>query len=46
MILGIFFGGMATGICLGVLIFYIIFREDLKALNEFNKRQEKYKEMI
>ena len=38
--------GLATGLCAGSIIFYIIFHSDIKAVKEFNERQEMYKRRI
>ncbi|WP_458456192.1 hypothetical protein [Methanobrevibacter sp.] len=38
--------GLCTGVIAGLIVFYILFREDFKALDEFEERQEKYKKMI
>jgi len=38
--------GLITGLCAGLILFYILFYEDLKALKEFNERQERYRKMI
>lgn len=42
----IFLIGLTTGTVAGLILFYIIFREDMKAVEEFNERQERYKRMI
>lgn len=38
--------GLTTGSIAGLILVYILFGEDLKALDEFEKRQERYKRMI
>lgn len=38
--------GVITGLCAGLILFYILYRDDLKALDEFEKRQERYRKMI
>lgn len=42
----VFIIGLITGLVAGLILFYFLFREDLKALDEFNKRQEKYRKII
>lgn len=42
----VFLLGLLTGLATGLILFYILFHEDLKALDEFEERQEKYKRMI
>lgn len=41
----VFFIGLLAGILAGIVLFYTIFYEDMKAVEEFNERQEKYKKM-
>lgn len=38
--------GILVGDLSSFLIFYLLFRDDLKALDEFEKRQERYRKMI
>lgn len=38
--------GFGTGIFVCTVLFFIIFYEDIKAVREFNDRQEKYRKMI
>lgn len=38
--------GLTTGIVTGLILFYILFRDDLKAMDEFEERQERYRKMI
>ena len=38
--------GLTTGIVAGLILFYFIFRDDFRAVEEFNKRQEDYKRRI
>ena len=38
--------GLTTGIIASGILFYIIFYEDIKAVKEFNERQERYRRMI
>ena len=38
--------GLATGLLASSILFYIIFYEDIKAVKEFNERQEHYRRMI
>lgn len=42
----VFLLGLFTGMFASVILFLIIYREDLKAEKEFDKRQEKYKKLI
>ena len=42
----VFLLGLTTGIFAGVILFFIIFYEEIKAVKEFNERQEKYRKMI
>lgn len=42
----VFILGLTTGLVASLILFYFIFYEDLKALDEFEKRMEKYKRMI
>ena len=42
----IFLIGLTTGLLAGVILFYIIYYDELKAAREFNERQEQYKKMI
>lgn len=47
MIIGIIFLlGLTTGLVAGLILFYILFHDDLKALDKFDKRQERYRRMI
>ena len=41
----VFILGLITGLVAGLILFYILFYEDMKAVKEFNERQEKYKKM-
>ena len=38
--------GLTVGTVAGLILFYLIFHEDLKALDEFEERQERYRKMI
>lgn len=38
--------GLFTGLCAGLILFYILFYDDIRAVKEFNERQGKYKRMI
>ena len=38
--------GLITGIVAGLILFYLIFRDDFRAVEEFNQRQERYRKMI
>ena len=42
----VFILGLTTGICASSILFYILFYEDMKAVKEFNRRQERYRKMI
>lgn len=42
----VFIMGLTVGLVAGLILFYILFREDFKALDEFNKRQERYRRMF
>ena len=42
----IFISGLITGLLAGLILFYFLFHDDLKALDDFDERQEKYKRMI
>ena len=42
----VFILGLTTGTVAGLILFYIIFREDMKAVDEFNDRQKRYRKMI
>lgn len=42
----IFLLGLITGIIAGLILFYFLFHDDLKALDDFEERQNKYKRMI
>ncbi|WP_295588764.1 hypothetical protein [uncultured Methanobrevibacter sp.] len=42
----VFIIGLITGLVAGLIVFYLLFREDFKALDEFEERQEKYRKMI
>ena len=42
----IFIFGLITGVIAGLILFYILFHDDLKALDDFDERQERYKKMI
>ena len=42
----VFIMGLTTGLCAGLILFYFLFWDDFKALDEFRKRQEKYRRMI
>ena len=42
----VFILGLITGMFASLILFLIIYREDIKPKEEFNKRQEKYKKMI
>lgn len=42
----VFILGLTTGLFTGLIVYLIIYREDVKAVKEFNKRQEKYRKMI
>lgn len=42
----VFIIGLTTGMFASSVLFYIFYYEDIKAVREFNKRQEKYKRMI
>ena len=42
----IFSLGLITGIVAGLILFYFIFRDDFKAVDEFNRRQEDYKKRL
>ena len=47
MIFEIFFLlGLITGLLAGLILFLIIYSDDLKALEEFEDRQERYRRMI
>ena len=41
----IFISGLITGLLAGLILFYFLFHDDLKALDDFDERQEKYKKM-
>lgn len=41
-----FFIGLILGVLAGIILFYTIFYEDMKAVDEFNKRQEHYKKWL
>lgn len=38
--------GLTTGSIAGLILFYFIFWDDIKAAKEFNKRQNRYRKMI
>ena len=38
--------GLTVGLVAGLILFYFLFYEDLKALDEFEERQERYRKMI
>lgn len=42
----VFIIGLILGLVAGLILFYLLFREDFKALDEFEERQEKYRKMI
>lgn len=42
----IFIFGLIIGVIAGLILFYILFHDDLKALDDFDERQERYKKMI
>jgi len=42
----VFLLGLTTGILTAVILFYIFYYEDIKAVKEFNERQEHYRKMI
>ena len=42
----VFILGLLTGIIASSILFYILFYEDMKAVKEFNNRQERYRKMI
>jgi len=42
----LFFIGVIIGIIAGILICYAILYKEIKAVKEFNKRQERYRKMI
>lgn len=42
----VFILGLTTGLVAGLILFYLLFGEDLKALDDFEERQQKYKKMI
>ena len=41
----IFLTGLFTGLVAGLILFYFLFHDDLKAADEFEERQQKYKKM-
>lgn len=42
----VFLLGLITGCLACLILFLIIYREDIKAVKEFDERQERYKRMI
>ena len=42
----IFLTGLFTGLVAGLILFYFLFHDDLKALDDFDERQERYRKMI
>ena len=42
----VFILGLTTGLVAGLILFYIVFYEDMKAVKEFNERQERYRRMV
>lgn len=38
--------GLTAGLVGGLILFFIIFYDDMKAVSDFNKRQEDYKKRI
>ena len=42
----VFLFGLITGCMASLILFLIIYREDIKASEEFDERQERYKRMI
>ena len=42
----VFLLGLISGYVASLILFYLLFGEDLKALDEFEKRQESYKRML
>lgn len=42
----VFILGLITGLAAGLILFYILFGEDLRALDEFEKRQKRYRRMF
>lgn len=41
-----FFIGLICGIIAGLILFYTIFYEDMKAVEDFNKRQDHYRKWL
>ena len=42
----VFIIGLSTGMFAGSVLFYIFYYDEIKAVREFNKRQERYKRMV
>ena len=42
----VFILGLTTGLVAGLILFYIVFYEDMKSVKEFNERQERYRRML
>ena len=42
----IFLTGLFTGLLAGLILFYFLFYDDLKALDDFDERQQRYRKMI
>lgn len=42
----VFLLGLTSGLSAGIILFYILFYDDIRAVKKFNERQEKYKRMI
>lgn len=42
----IFLTGLCTGLLAGLILFYFLFHDDLRALDDFDERQERYRKMI
>lgn len=38
--------GLFTGLVAGLILFYILFHDDLKAADDFEERQKKYRKLI
>ena len=38
--------GLTTGSIAGLILFYILFHDDIKTVKEFNDRQERYRKLI
>ena len=42
----VFLFGLIVGLLAALILFYFLFHDDLKALDDFDERQERYRKMI